>query len=280
MPFSWAVLICRVRRGRAWCWWAALLLPTVLLLAVGLVLATSPANQALFMLGNAWSRALPDVFWSALTLLGTAAGAFALFGLLLRVRPQYFAAGLLAALPGSLYSYGLKRIMDLPRPAAALTSGQFHQVGEVLRHHAFPSGHALTAFAFASIVLWLPPRQRVPIALAIALAAAVAVSRVAVGAHWPADLFAGAAGGWLAAAIGVAWSEHWRFWECRRGVMAMAAILAGMGAYLCYQDLGYPLAVDFQYALATLAFIGSVAALLPSRHGQPTLPAPSSPQQK
>ena len=62
--------------------------------------------------------------------------------------------------------------------------------------------------------------------------------------------------------------------------MTMAAILAGMGAYLCYQDLGYPLAVDFQYALATLAFIGSVAALLPSRHGQPTLPAPSSPQQK
>ncbi|MCG3186324.1 MAG: hypothetical protein IOMNBAOH_00879 [Rhodocyclaceae bacterium] len=266
MPFSWAGLICRVRRRRAWRRWAAALLPSALLLGVGLALATSPANQGLFMLGNAWSRTLPDAFWSALTLLGTAAGAFALFGLLLRARPQYFAAGMLAALPGSLYSYGLKRIMDLPRPAAALASGQFHQIGEVLRHHAFPSGHALTAFAFAGIVLWLPPRRRVvPIALAVALAAAVAVSRIAVGAHWPADLLAGAAGGWLAAAIGVAWSEHWRFWECRRGVVVMATVLAGMGVYLCYQDLGYPLAGEFQYGLAALAFIGCVAALLPSR---------------
>jgi undecaprenyl-diphosphatase len=61
---------------------------------------------------------------------------------------------------------------------------------------AFPSGHASTAFACATVIAWASPRIRVP---AFALAAAIAWSRVYVGVHWPLDVLGGAVLGVLVA---------------------------------------------------------------------------------
>src|SRR5205085_7582600 len=63
--------------------------------------------------------------------------------------------------------------------------------------HSFPSGHATTSFACATVLALTVPRLRVPV---LVLAAAVAWSRVYVGVHFPLDVIAGAA---LGAAIGV-----------------------------------------------------------------------------
>ena len=54
---------------------------------------------------------------------------------------------------------------------------------------SFPSGHSASAFAFATGVGSVLPREAVPIR---ALAAAVAYSRVHTGVHYPADAIAGA----------------------------------------------------------------------------------------
>jgi len=54
---------------------------------------------------------------------------------------------------------------------------------------SFPSGHSASAFAFATGVGSVLPRDAVPIR---ALAAAVAYSRVHTGVHYPADAIAGA----------------------------------------------------------------------------------------
>jgi undecaprenyl-diphosphatase len=54
---------------------------------------------------------------------------------------------------------------------------------------SFPSGHAAAAFAFATGVGHLMPREAVPLH---GLAALVAYSRVHTGVHYPADVVAGA----------------------------------------------------------------------------------------
>jgi undecaprenyl-diphosphatase len=61
---------------------------------------------------------------------------------------------------------------------------------------AFPSGHASSAFACATVIAWASPRLRVPV---FVLAAAIAWSRVYVGVHWPLDVLGGAVLGVLVA---------------------------------------------------------------------------------
>jgi membrane-associated phospholipid phosphatase len=61
---------------------------------------------------------------------------------------------------------------------------------------AFPSGHASSAFACATVLAWASPRLRIP---AFVLAAAIAWSRVYVGVHWPLDVLGGAVLGVLVA---------------------------------------------------------------------------------
>lgn len=64
---------------------------------------------------------------------------------------------------------------------------------------SFPSGHAASAFAFATGVATAAPRSALPLSAAAAL---VAYSRVHTGVHYPSDVIAGAVlGAGLAAAV-------------------------------------------------------------------------------
>ena len=56
-------------------------------------------------------------------------------------------------------------------------------------HQSFPSGHATTAFALAAVLAFLWPKTFWP---ALLFAVLVALSRVAIGAHYPTDIAAGA----------------------------------------------------------------------------------------
>ena len=157
----------------------------------------------LFLTLNHACALLGSSLWAGLSLLGNGWGLLAVTSPLLVLAPQLMWAWLCAAPFASLLSRGVKAWLQSPRPAAVLDVAQFHILGEPLHRESFPSGHTITAFA-AATALYLActdsPGRR-PLWL-FGLAAAAGLSRIAVGAHWPGDVLAGAAIGLIAGALG------------------------------------------------------------------------------
>jgi undecaprenyl-diphosphatase len=104
------------------------------------------------------------------------------------------AVALLGATVAKIYvAVFIKDIWLRQRPASVIEDvirrGDASATGK-----AFVSGHAIVAFAIATLVApYLPPRSR---SIAWALAVTVCVGRVYVGAHLPLDVVGGAATGW------------------------------------------------------------------------------------
>ncbi len=117
----------------------------------------------------------------------------------------------------SVCNIALKQLIGRPRPSAyfvlpspntAIEEGRsygVHVVGKRFYDHSFPSGHANTAFAMASLAMIIIGRRFWP---AFLVAIEVAYSRVYTGVHFPLDTLAGAClgsiialGVWYGAAI-------------------------------------------------------------------------------
>ena len=105
-------------------------------------------------------------------------------------RPQVFVWTLVADGLGELAADALKGAIPRARP-------HVHALVTRPHSHSFPSGHATTSFACATVLALTFPRFWLPL---LVLAAAVAWSRVYVGVHFPLDVLAGAV---LGAAIGL-----------------------------------------------------------------------------
>jgi undecaprenyl-diphosphatase len=109
-------------------------------------------------------------------------------------RPWFFVALVTATLAADGLSYLLRQWIGRDRPPLVYEDPR-PLVG--LPHSgAFPSGHAASAFAAATVIAWASRRLAAP---AYVLAALVAWSRVYVGVHWPLDVIGGAALGTLVA---------------------------------------------------------------------------------
>lgn len=109
---------------------------------------------------------------------------------------------MVAAAVAAIVGWGLKFGLDLPRPVAELGTGARVLVASE-QHYSLPSGHAIFIMLVA-VTLWplcTPPYRLV---LAI-LVVAVGISRVWLGAHFPADVVSGYGiaiiAAWLAARL-------------------------------------------------------------------------------
>ncbi len=149
--------------------------------------------------------------WDRLALAGSAVGDHALY-------PVYAAAALALALkrPGWLSAQAvlafllaylidaaavaaIKPWLNAPRPLSVLGPQQVHVLGAAQYWHGFPSGHSAFAWTIAAA---LSPGAHWVLRIALLLCAVwVAWSRIAVGAHFPLDVVAGALLGVLAAML-------------------------------------------------------------------------------
>ncbi|PAS98865.1 MAG: hypothetical protein BSR46_10990 [Candidatus Dactylopiibacterium carminicum] len=154
-----------------------------------------PVIDASMLAGTALGNFL-NVIWVALVML-----------LLIGVRRGCAQSGWVAHLPDErrlrqllqvfLLAWGIAGLVvtagklgfDMPRPYAVLPAGSVNLLAMPESPYSFPSGHA--AFAMLSACVFWPHSRRAVRCLLVFAVLWVGVSRISVGAHFPADVVAG-----------------------------------------------------------------------------------------
>lgn len=143
-------------------------------------------------------------FMKAVTFLGNGGWFFIALGILLAVYPKTRTYGflLLAALAvdAVVLNLGLKNLVQRVRPY-----DQFPDLILLIEKQvdfSFPSGHSGCAFAAAGVFLLAPPKGKRAFGWGmLILAVIIGFSRLYVGVHFPTDVLAGAAIGFLSALL-------------------------------------------------------------------------------
>ncbi|RQW06720.1 phosphatase PAP2 family protein, partial [candidate division KSB1 bacterium] len=154
-------------------------------------------NEALFYAINSTSLYLGNL-WVNLTILGDGLIAALFMIPFLRKQPRTVWAMVWAALVFNVILHILKSGLDVPRPPFVLPTETFHLIGPEYHHRSFPSGHTATAAAVAGVIAFGLKNWWGRLGLLVA-ALLIGLSRIGVGVHWPADVLAGLALGWLSA---------------------------------------------------------------------------------
>ncbi len=83
----------------------------------------------------------------------------------------------------------LKPLLDYPRPPLALSVDMVHVIGTAEYHHSLPSGHS--SFAMMLVASLWPVLNRWWRVAGACFVVWVGLSRISLGAHFPADVLAG-----------------------------------------------------------------------------------------
>lgn len=183
---------------------------------------------------NGELSAAPALFWSNVTRLGDGRVLFPLLSGLMIWKPRTLISVLGCVPAAAVFSKIGKWLAAVKRPPAVLDHESFTIVGRGWSGDgSLPSGHSIVfaaaAVAFLAVVLPAPRGWRQWSAFAGVLAAAAlgCLSRVAVGVHWPLDILAGAAFGWVAGLNGAALARYdrWHWDRSRRARRIVGAVL-------------------------------------------------------
>lgn len=184
-------------------------------------------DTQLFMLINHATHPVLDAVMWWISELGRGDYAVFLVGMVLvavqrKVHWVSLASLVVAAVLAGVLTSQIKSVVDRPRPLATLNN-KVRVVGEELRKRSFPSGHTSSAFALLVVACrrMRQMRQKRAWGLGAVLAGSVGYSRIYVGAHYPADVLAGALLGMMCGELTYRMSlrvEAW--WAARRKARA------------------------------------------------------------
>lgn len=187
------------------------------------VLSGSSFQTALFLRINAWPRWSGGEAWLLFSLLGEGTVLLGLAALLVQRRPGALWPFVLAAACLVLLLLPLKELFSMPRPLSVLGDDVVLILGRRLGKYGFPSGHTATAFLGAH-VMWSWLRERPARWTVLFLASLCGLSRIAIGAHWPADVIVGAGLGWCCGGVGLALARRLR-WGCGSHTATLVALV-------------------------------------------------------
>lgn len=228
------------------------------LLAYLLVWLTG-TNQNLFYALNSFLSFLPDIFWQIITHFGETLSAIAILLLWVRQKPGIILHLLVSGLICFLLVYGLKQFLDVTRPHLVLAQDSFHFIQTDKTSPARPSGHTATGAFIAGSLFYLYRDRFGVCLLLVAGACLVGLSRIAIGVHWPLDIFLGGAIGWITGYLGYAWltgkMRNYRGSIPKQTQHRLALSIIGL-------VLGLLVVIPYPYLQATLLFKLTLAAVL------------------
>ena len=177
-------------------------------LAATLLLLISGKAEA-FIILNPYHRPFLDSFFQGLTFLGDGLFSLVVFVILLLLRRYSPALQVIIAFAASaLVAQGLKSFFSMPRPKEFFGPGKYPYFIDGVTHvgfSSFPSGHATSVFALATMLAMLGKNKKWNI-LYLPGALLVGYSRIYLGQHFLGDILMGSLIGVILAIL-----VHWLF---------------------------------------------------------------------
>ncbi len=230
--------------------------PTILVLFLLTTLVyLSGVNTSLFLSINHLGSYLPDNLWAFLSYVGDGLTAVVIMLPLAWRFPRLLWAGFIALLIGTLSLTWIKDALYVARPPIVLPAGTFNLIGVPLTYLSFPSGHSATGMMFAVILMHFF-QSRGWNRILLAWAFLIALSRIMVGAHWPADILGGAAMGVIIGWLSLYIAERWRWGETLWGQRVLVPFFIYASALMYNNEAGFPqfLCLSRLLALSLFAF--------------------------